>query len=660
MKQLLVICLIVIMSTTTIEAQNPQYPLGISFKSLFMDYQSQNGGSITDFSAYHYGFEIGLHKNINQNLNLVLPIKAGVVNQYNAANNDNCLHKNVYGADIQAQYQFYRPDTKVTPYVLAGLGGVNESEGEFNLQIPFGVGLHFHIRDNAYFNWQSEYRYALSENRNNLHHGIGFVYLFGVPQATDLIPMEEKDEMMDSDGDGLEDEIDLCPQIAGPAALKGCPDKDEDGIPDYRDDCPSVAGIGIFKGCPDTDGDGISDNDDECPNKAGVKENNGCPAEDMMDTDMDGIPDKLDECPNIKGVSPNGCPKKPVVADSDGDGVPDSSDKCPNSPGIAAFGGCPDSDGDGVTDKIDICPNIKQGKFGIDGCPDTDKDGTVDSKDNCPKTPEGINGRQGCPDSDGDGLLDVNDGCPKEYGPKSNNGCKKESPTPVVQYLNSDKDVKYVLDQIDNDLRDKASFINSSHPYKTRLKTLRNKASRIKTTQKLSFLNECKSLRADIESARAPVPKPIPKVAEKVTQEMAESRMKGKPSRLNLYSECPGVSSNGPFAAQLSVKPSRYLNLVSMVVYSASDSEWKASIQLLEDNKQVGIITDEDILDGETTISLTEFGYILVPGKTYKLEITGGGKLRNLNSCNKRQSSDDSINIDQSSIQFISKLNYNY
>ncbi len=369
MKQLLVICLIVIMSTTTIEAQNPQYPLGISFKSLFMDYQSQNGGSITDFSAYHYGFEIGLHKNINQNLNLVLPIKAGVVNQYNAANNDNCLHKNVYGADIQAQYQFYRPDTKVTPYVLAGLGGVNESEGEFNLQIPFGVGLHFHIRDNAYFNWQSEYRYALSENRNNLHHGIGFVYLFGVPQATDLIPMEEKDEMMDSDGDGLEDEIDLCPQIAGPAALKGCPDKDEDGIPDYRDDCPSVAGIGIFKGCPDTDGDGISDNDDECPNKAGVKENNGCPAEDMMDTDMDGIPDKLDECPNIKGVSPNGCPKKPVVADSDGDGVPDSSDKCPNSPGIAAFGGCPDSDGDGIDDSRDRCPNTP-GTVAAGGCPE--------------------------------------------------------------------------------------------------------------------------------------------------------------------------------------------------------------------------------------------------------------------------------------------------
>lgn len=354
----------------------------------------------------------------------------------------------------------------------------------------------------------------------------------------------------------------------------------------------------------------------------------------------------------------------PVYLDTDGDGVRDNLDKCITDAGPKKLGGCPDSDGDGVIDKQDNCPNENQGKYGINGCPDRDGDGILDSKDNCPKTAQGKNGRQGCPDSDGDGLLDINDGCPKEYGPKSNNGCKKVSPTPtVVKYLNTDKDVKYALDQISNGIRAKASFINSSHPYKTRFINLTDKASRTKTTQKLSFINECKSLKADIESARAPVleePKLIPKVAEKVTQEMAESRMTGKPSRLNIYSECPGVSSNGPFTAQISVKPSRYLNLVSMVVYSASDNQWKAIIKLLEDNKQVGIITGEDILDGETTISLTEFGYILVPGKTYKLEISGGGKLRNLKSCGKKQSSDASISIDQSSVPFISKLNYNY
>jgi len=277
MKKLIIIFLFCSLALTSVEAQNAKYPYGLSFKTLFMDYQSQNGGSITEFSRYHHGFEVGLHKNLTENLNIVLPIKAGVVNSH-STEYENCLHKNVYGADAQLQYMFTKPAARVIPYVMAGAGGVLEDEGEFNIQIPFGAGLYFYVRENAYINWQSSYRYSLSENRNNLHHGLGFVYLFGAPREMEDVMMEDKNlSMTDSDGDGLEDEIDLCPQIAGPASLKGCPDKDGDGIPDYRDDCPSIAGIAVFKGCPDTDGDGVSDNDDECPNLPGLKDMNGCP-----------------------------------------------------------------------------------------------------------------------------------------------------------------------------------------------------------------------------------------------------------------------------------------------------------------------------------------------------------------------------------------------
>jgi len=198
MKKLILVFLFLTIMMVSAEAQNPQYPYGISFKALFLDYQSQNGGSITDFPAYHRGFEMGLHKNLTRNLNLVVPVKVGVVNSH-SEEYENCLHKNVYGADAQLQYQFYKPETKVTPYVLGGLGGVLEDEGEFNVQIPFGAGLYFHIRDNAYLNWQSEYRYSLSDDRNNLHHGLGFVYLFGNPMELEVIEMEEEKSMSDSD-----------------------------------------------------------------------------------------------------------------------------------------------------------------------------------------------------------------------------------------------------------------------------------------------------------------------------------------------------------------------------------------------------------------------------------------------------------------------------
>jgi OOP family OmpA-OmpF porin len=108
-------------------------------------------------------------------------------------------------------------------------------------------------------------------------------------------------------------------------------DSDGDGVPDSRDKCPNTP-IGMTvdaNGCPrDSDGDNITDSLDKCPNtpKGVAVDATGCP----LDTDRDGVPDSLDKCPNTpKGckVDKNGCP-----IDSDGDGVPDCLDKCKNTP----------------------------------------------------------------------------------------------------------------------------------------------------------------------------------------------------------------------------------------------------------------------------------------------------------------------------------------
>ena len=72
------------------------------------------------------------------------------------------------------------------------------------------------------------------------------------------------------------------------------PDTDGDGIPDPQDDCPEEAGPAENNGCPDTDGDGVLDKDDACPDVAGPKTNAGCP---FKDTDGDGVIDTLDDFP---------------------------------------------------------------------------------------------------------------------------------------------------------------------------------------------------------------------------------------------------------------------------------------------------------------------------------------------------------------------------
>jgi outer membrane protein OmpA-like peptidoglycan-associated protein len=374
---------VLIISLTELSAQNPAFPYGLSMKSLFMDYQSQNGGDISNFSAYHHGFEISVQKSINSNINIVVPFKYGVVRSHDSDSEYN--HKRILGLDAQVHYQFFKPETVVIPYVLGGVGAVTETEGKFNIQIPFGVGLHFKVAENAFINWQSEFRYALEDDRNNLHHGLGFTYLFGAKKDLPVMEKEDNIDMLDSDNDGLEDDIDLCPQIWGPKELKGCPDRDDDGIPDYRDDCPSIKGIAIFKGCPDTDGDGVSDSNDECPNLAGTIENKGCPdGQSGKNNNNDGANDNSTSGDDLISIS-----------DQDGDGVADSDDNCPSTPGSVSAKGCPDADQDGISDIDDKCPNLP-GIRAMNGCPDSDGDGIDDSRDKCPNTPGSV-ASNGCP-----------------------------------------------------------------------------------------------------------------------------------------------------------------------------------------------------------------------------------------------------------------------
>jgi outer membrane protein OmpA-like peptidoglycan-associated protein len=148
---------------------------------------------------------------------------------------------------------------------------------------------------------------------------------------------KDKNNMIgkDSDGDGVPDIDDDCPNQAGLIEFKGCPDTDGDGVADREDECPEVFGLKYLKGCPDTDGDGLIDKEDDCPTVAGPLENKGCP---WPDRDGDGVLDKDDDCPDVPGSIENkGCPDP----DTDGDGIPDRLDKCPKTPGVPENDGCP-------------------------------------------------------------------------------------------------------------------------------------------------------------------------------------------------------------------------------------------------------------------------------------------------------------------------------
>ncbi|WP_147677694.1 OmpA family protein [Algibacter pacificus] len=223
-----------------------------------------------------------------------------------------------YGVDGTFKYNFL-DGTTVDPFL--GVGGgyswVNDiGSGTLNGTVGFNIW----FNDNIGFTLQTGYKHSFETYLDShFQHSAGIAIKFGGT---------------DTDGDGVFDKDDACPDVAGLEAFNGCPDTDGDGIEDSKDACPNEAGTTEFNGCPDTDGDGIADKDDKCPTVAGLKSLNGCP-----DADGDGVTDADDKCPSEAGPAANqGCP----WADKDGDGVLDKDDKCPEVKGTVANAGCPE------------------------------------------------------------------------------------------------------------------------------------------------------------------------------------------------------------------------------------------------------------------------------------------------------------------------------
>ncbi|WNG38737.1 OmpA family protein [Archangium violaceum] len=273
-----------------------------------------------------------------------------------------------------------------------------------------------------------------------------------------VVQIEERD----SDGDGIFDKDDPCPDRAedrdGFEDSDGCPetDNDKDGVLDGNDKCPLTPGPLSNQGCPeeapgDIDSDGVPDNVDKCrdqpEDKDGFQDEDGCPD---PDNDQDGLVDTADKCPDAPGAIQNlGCPR----TDKDGDNVEDSQDKCPGEPedkdGFQDEDGCPDldNDGDGIPDGLDRCP-LKAGPLENGGCADEDKDGDglADRMDVCPDQ-AGPKEMRGCPDpdTDQDGIPDRVDVCPEEPGVKDERGCAKKYKMVVVkkQKIEIKKQIKF-------------------------------------------------------------------------------------------------------------------------------------------------------------------------------------------------------------------------
>jgi len=168
-----------------------------------------------------------------------------------------------WGVGADASRVFYRKE-RISPYLLAGFGwskknsepGLDEDTIYGNLALGFLTD----VTRNGSIALRTELRYRIDHDSRDRPDGsrgsfsdlmlkVGIQIPFGQPYAQPVVqraepaPIPPPPPVVDSDGDGVADDLDNCPGTPRGVTVgaAGCPvDTDGDGVADYLDQCPGT------------------------------------------------------------------------------------------------------------------------------------------------------------------------------------------------------------------------------------------------------------------------------------------------------------------------------------------------------------------------------------------------------------------------------------
>ena len=221
-----------------------------------------------------FNYRLGIGKSISDNFDLELG--AEVTRFDNSGTTD--LEQ--VGLQLDALYYFNR-GTNVTPYFASGIGIFNTSATDDTNPIwSTGLGLltELGFSDNAKLRTEVRFQQEIDSSKwahDDVLLRAGIQIPFGAaPKAAPIAPVVVAP--LDSDNDGVSDDMDDCPNTPAGAAVNsmGCElDSDNDGVVNSKDECPNTpAGTAVkANGCAidgDDDKDGVPNSKDQCPNSA--------------------------------------------------------------------------------------------------------------------------------------------------------------------------------------------------------------------------------------------------------------------------------------------------------------------------------------------------------------------------------------------------------
>lgn len=172
------------------------------YNSLDLPYQASNPGRFFHFEDINYAAALGYHYRLRPSVQLGAVLQVGSMDSHHIFFVDEdslcqpCQRRIrdelFVGLDIVGEYHFANgyllPENYwLAPYVVVGIGAVymNERKGNWDVQLPMGIGLNIHFSRELALQLQTAYRLSLGIQRQSLAFSAGLFWQLGRVPTTE-------------------------------------------------------------------------------------------------------------------------------------------------------------------------------------------------------------------------------------------------------------------------------------------------------------------------------------------------------------------------------------------------------------------------------------------------------------------------------------------
>ncbi|MFK7972474.1 MAG: OmpA family protein [Bacteroidia bacterium] len=220
-------------------AQNKQNPFAASLNAIALDYQGPISGQLFKPGNMTAGVQVGTHIYLGPSVNLSLQtaMAPGLKMPFGDE-----ARPSLFDASGLIRFKFYNgrmmsEKAFFGPYVASGFGMASLSNS-WQPYLPVAAGARFRMSEFVSLNIESMFRQGFGQNYSSMQHSFGLTFVVPekeeevkpAPKPTprprrEVVAVETRkpEYMADSDGDGIADVDDNCPDEMGLIQFNGCP-----------------------------------------------------------------------------------------------------------------------------------------------------------------------------------------------------------------------------------------------------------------------------------------------------------------------------------------------------------------------------------------------------------------------------------------------------